>query len=82
MLTHARLRLCAESSSHSAATSPASPASPGRGTTGTPTTPMDEATRRAPRLGWLLIRAEVALDRWEAACDRAAELLSDRSEVC
>jgi hypothetical protein len=43
---------------------------------------MDEATRRAPRLGWLLIRAEVALDRWEAACDRAAELLSDRSEVC
>jgi len=77
MLTPARLRLSAESSPPSAQTSPASPASPGRGTTETPTTPMDEATRRAPRLGWLCIRAEVALDRWQAACDRAAHLLSE-----
>ena len=42
---------------------------------------MGEATRRAPHLGWLLVRAEVALDRWQAACDRAAHLLSDRAEV-
>ena len=79
MLTHARLRLCAESSPPSAATSPASPASPGR-TTATPTTPMDEARRRAPHLGWLCTRAEVALDRWQAACDRAAGLLSDNPQ--
>ena len=80
MLTHARLSLSAESSPPSAATSPASPASPVQTTTtATPTTPMDEATRRAPRLGWLCVRAEVALDRWQAACDRAAHLLSESS---
>jgi hypothetical protein len=42
---------------------------------------MGEARRRAPHLGWLCVRAEVALDRWEAACDRASGLLSDRCEV-
>jgi hypothetical protein len=81
MLTPAPSRPFAESSPPSAATSPASPASPGR-TTATPTTPMGEARRRAPHLGWLCTRAEVALDRWQAACDRASDLLSDRSEVC
>ena len=43
---------------------------------------MGEARRRGPHLEWLCVRAEVALDRWEAACGRAADLLSDRSEVC
>ena len=41
---------------------------------------MGEARRRAPHLGWLCTRAEVALDRWQAACDRAAGLLSDNPQ--